>query len=132
LVVSGAAGAVGSLVGQIAKIHGLEAIGLAGSDSKCKWLVDELGFDHAINYKTRNVTAALKEVAPDGVDCYFDNVRHLLDLSLFFYLSNEFTFLHVFLTPPPPSKPLTQPLSVRAWAHTGRSSLCKRVCKLPS
>ncbi|XP_001603755.1 prostaglandin reductase 1 [Nasonia vitripennis] len=74
VVISGAAGAVGSHVGQIAKIHGLKAIGIAGSDSKCKWLVDELGFDRAINYKTENIAAALKEAAPDGVDCYFDNV----------------------------------------------------------
>ena len=73
-VISGAAGAVGSLVGQIAKIHGVKAIGIAGSDSKCKWLVDELGFDSAINYKTENVHEALKKAAPNGVDCYFDNV----------------------------------------------------------
>lgn len=74
VVISGAAGAVGSHVGQIAKIHGLKAIGIAGSDSKCKWLVNELGFDRAINYKTENIAAALKQAAPDGVDCYFDNV----------------------------------------------------------
>ncbi|XP_014218532.1 prostaglandin reductase 1-like [Copidosoma floridanum] len=74
LVISGAAGAVGSHVGQIAKIHGLKTIGIAGSDSKCKWLVDELSFDNAINYKKQNVAAALKEAAADGIDCYFDNV----------------------------------------------------------
>ncbi|XP_078049993.1 prostaglandin reductase 1 [Augochlora pura] len=75
LVVSGAAGAVGSQVGQIGKhVVGMNVIGIAGSDDKCKWLVDELGFDHAINYKTENVKAALKKVAPKGVDCYFDNV----------------------------------------------------------
>nr|XP_033338472.1 prostaglandin reductase 1-like [Megalopta genalis] len=75
LVVSGAAGAVGSHVGQIGKnVLGMNVIGIAGSDEKCKWLVDELGFDHAINYKTENVKTALKKVAPKGVDCYFDNV----------------------------------------------------------
>lgn len=75
LVVSGAAGAVGSHVGQIAKnIIGLHVIGIAGSDEKCKWLVDELGFDAAINYKTQNVATELRKAAPKGVDCYFDNV----------------------------------------------------------
>lgn len=74
LVVSGAGGAVGSLVGQIGKLKGMTVIGFAGSDEKCEWLTKELGFDHAINYKTENYAAKLKEVAPDGVDCYFDNV----------------------------------------------------------
>lgn len=78
LVVSGAAGAVGSHVGQIGKIKGLKVIGIAGSDEKCKWLVDELSFDHAINYKTQNLSDALKIAAPNGIDCYFDNVRILL------------------------------------------------------
>ncbi|XP_015521664.2 prostaglandin reductase 1-like [Neodiprion pinetum] len=74
LVVSGAAGAVGSHVGQIGKIRGLKIIGIAGSDAKCKWLTEELGFDHAINYKTQNVAEVLREVAPNKIDCYFDNV----------------------------------------------------------
>lgn len=74
MVVTGAAGAVGSHVGQIAKILGLNVIGIAGSEEKCKWIVDELGFDHAINYKTEDVALALKKVAPNGVNCYFDNV----------------------------------------------------------
>ncbi|KAL0841454.1 hypothetical protein ABMA28_015140 [Loxostege sticticalis] len=74
VVVTGAAGAVGSLVGQIAKIKGCKVIGFAGSDEKVKWLETELGFDKAINYKTADVYKALKEVAPEGVDCYFDNV----------------------------------------------------------
>ncbi|XP_015607850.1 prostaglandin reductase 1 [Cephus cinctus] len=73
-VISGAAGAVGSHVGQIAKIYGLNVIGIAGTASKCKWLKEELGFDHAINYKTQDINVALKEAAPNGVDCYFDNV----------------------------------------------------------
>ncbi|XP_031627908.1 prostaglandin reductase 1-like [Contarinia nasturtii] len=74
VVVSGAAGAVGNLVGQIGKIKGCKVIGIAGSDDKCTWLTSELGFDHAINYKTESVAEVLKKYAPDGVDCYFDNV----------------------------------------------------------
>lgn len=74
VVVTGAAGAVGSLVGQIAKIKGCRVIGFAGTDDKVKWLEEELGFDKAFNYKTVDVPAALKEAAPNGIDCYFDNV----------------------------------------------------------
>ncbi|XP_059048574.1 prostaglandin reductase 1-like [Achroia grisella] len=74
VVVTGAAGAVGSIVGQIAKIKGCKVIGFAGSDEKVQWLEKELGFDKAINYKTADVAKALKEAAPNGVDCYFDNV----------------------------------------------------------
>jgi len=74
VVVTGAAGAVGSLVGQIAKTKGCRVVGFAGSDDKCKWLEDELGFDKAINYKNGDMAKALKEAAPKGVDCYFDNV----------------------------------------------------------
>lgn len=75
IVVSGAAGAVGSHVGQIAKILGLTVIGICGSDEKCKWLTEEIGFDSAINYKTMPIASSLREAAPQGVDCYFDNVR---------------------------------------------------------
>jgi len=76
VVVSAAAGATGSAVGQIAKIKGAgSVIGIAGSDDKVNWLVKELGFDHAINYKTeKDLTAAIKKVANKGVDVYFDNV----------------------------------------------------------
>ncbi|CAG9860430.1 unnamed protein product [Phyllotreta striolata] len=74
VVVSGAAGGVGSLVGQIAKIKGCKVIGIAGSDDKGAWLVNELGFDYFINYKTDNVDEKLREYAPEGIDCYFDNV----------------------------------------------------------
>lgn len=74
VVVSGAAGAVGNLVGQIAKIIGCKVIGIAGSDGKCEWLTREIGFDHAINYKTESIAEVLKKFAPNGIDCYFDNV----------------------------------------------------------
>lgn len=82
VVITGAAGAVGSLVGQIAKIKGCKVIGIAGSDKKGKWLVEELGFDHFINYKTANVKEELANVAPQGVDCYFDNVRMLISFRI--------------------------------------------------
>lgn len=75
VVVSGAAGAVGMIVGQIAKIHGCRVVGIAGSDRKTKYLIDELKFDSAINYKiVSHLRKALKEVCPNGVDIYFDNV----------------------------------------------------------
>jgi len=73
VVVSGAAGAVGSLVGQIAKIKGCKVIGFAGTDAKCKWL-KSIGFDEAFNYKKVGVSESLAKAAPGGVDCYFDNV----------------------------------------------------------
>ena len=74
VVVSGAAGAVGSVAGQIAKIKGARVIGIAGGEEKCRWLVEDLGFDAAIDYKTQDVRRALREHAPDRVDVYFDNV----------------------------------------------------------
>jgi prostaglandin reductase 1 len=74
VVVTGAAGSVGSIVGQIAKIKGCKVIGFAGSDTKCKWLEEKLHFDKAINYKGGDVTETLKKAAPNGVDCFFDNV----------------------------------------------------------
>ena len=74
VVVSAAAGAVGSLVGQIARIKGCHTVGLAGSDAKCQWLTEELGFDAAINYKCEDLSAALKRACPQGIDVYFDNV----------------------------------------------------------
>ena len=74
VLVSGAAGATGSIVGQIAKIKGCRVVGIAGSDEKCAWLIDELGFDVAINYKTEDVAAAIRAACPDGVDVFFDNV----------------------------------------------------------
>lgn len=74
VVVSGAAGAVGSLVGQIAKIKGCRVVGIAGGSEKCRFLVDELGFDAAVDYKNENVKKALKQACPKGVDVFFDNV----------------------------------------------------------
>ena len=75
VVVSGAAGAVGSLVGQIARMKGCRAIGIAGTDQKVDWMKNELGFDGAFNYKTTSdYGAKLKELCPQGIDCYFDNV----------------------------------------------------------
>jgi NADPH-dependent curcumin reductase len=74
VVVSAAAGAVGSVVGQIARIKGCRAVGLAGSDSKCRWIVEDLGFDAAINYRKEPVPQALARACPKGIDIYFDNV----------------------------------------------------------
>jgi NADPH-dependent curcumin reductase len=83
LVVSGAAGAVGSLVGQIGKIKGCHVVGIAGTDEKCHWLTEELGFDGAINYKAEKVQPRLKELCPDGIDVIFENVGGpILDASL--------------------------------------------------
>lgn len=73
IVVTGAAGSVGSIVGQLAKADGLRVVGVAGSDEKCQWLTDELGFDAAVNYKSDDLAAQLKEATPKGVDIYFEN-----------------------------------------------------------
>jgi NADPH-dependent curcumin reductase CurA len=74
VVVSGAAGAVGSVVGQIAKIVGCHTVGIAGGPDKCAWLVDEVGYDAAIDYKSENIKSRLKELCPNGVNVFFDNV----------------------------------------------------------
>ena len=74
LVVSAASGAVGAVVGQIGKINGCEVIGIAGTEEKCAYLINELGFSHGINYKKQNVSKELSSIAPAGIDCYFDNV----------------------------------------------------------
>jgi NADPH-dependent curcumin reductase CurA len=81
LVVSGAAGSVGSMVGQIAKAEGLRVVGTAGTDEKCRWLEEELGFDKAINYKSDDLEQQIIDATPDGVDLYFENtggaVQHI-------------------------------------------------------
>src|SRR5438552_11911381 len=81
VVVSAAAGAVGQVVGQIAKLKGCRAVGIAGGPEKCRYLVEELGFDAAIDYKHGSVRAGLKEHCPDGDNVYFDNVGgEILDI----------------------------------------------------
>jgi NADPH-dependent curcumin reductase CurA len=83
VVVSGAAGATGSAVGQIAKIKGCRAVGIAGGAEKCSYLTNELGFDAAIDYKSDNVMTRLRETCPKGIDVYFDNVGgRILDAAL--------------------------------------------------
>ncbi|MDT5139739.1 MAG: hypothetical protein QOD58_4001 [Mycobacterium sp.] len=74
VVVSGAAGSVGSIAGQIARIKGCRSVGIAGGQDKCRWLVEELGFDAAIDYKADDLRRQLKAHAPDGIDVFFDNV----------------------------------------------------------
>src|SRR5262245_64805783 len=74
VVVSAAAGSVGSLAGQIAKIKGCHVVGIAGGQEKCEWLRRELGFDAAVDYKAGGTFKALKAAAPKGIDVYFDNV----------------------------------------------------------
>ncbi len=83
VVVSGAAGAVGSVVGQIAKLKGCRVVGIAGGGDKCRYLVEELGFAAAIDYKAGGLKAALREHCPQGIDIYFDNVGgDILDAAL--------------------------------------------------
>ncbi len=89
--VSGAAGAVGAIVGQLAKIHGLRAIGSAGSDEKVQYLLDECGFDEAFNYKTtpaKDWATKIRQLCPKGVDCYFDNVGGDMTDAVFANLAN--------------------------------------------
>jgi NADPH-dependent curcumin reductase CurA len=83
VVVSGAAGATGSVVGQLAKVWGCRAVGIAGGPEKCSWLTEELGFDEAIDYKSEDVATRLRETCPGGLDVYFDNVGgEILDAAL--------------------------------------------------
>ncbi len=89
VLVSGAAGAVGSIVGQIAKIKGCTVIGIAGGKEKCDYVVNELGFDGAIDYKNENVISGIKQNCPKGIDVYFDNVGgEILDAALIFLRKN--------------------------------------------
>ncbi len=84
VVVSGAAGATGSVVGQLARIEGAgSVVGIAGSAEKCAWLTGEIGFDHAINYRDDPVSSTLRKLCPNGIDVYFDNVGgEILDACL--------------------------------------------------
>jgi NADPH-dependent curcumin reductase CurA len=83
VVVSGAAGATGSVVGQIAKIEGCRVVGIAGGPDKCGWLTGEAGFDAAIDYKGERVDRRLRELCPNGIDVFFDNVGgEVLDAAL--------------------------------------------------
>ena len=83
VVISGAAGATGSVVGQIAKIKGCRVIGVAGGAKKCRWLTEEANFDAAIDYKSANLAESLRELCPEGIDVVFDNVGgEFLDTTL--------------------------------------------------
>ena len=83
VVVSAASGAVGSIVGQIAKIRGCRVVGIAGGSEKCRYIREELGFDAAIDYRNDEIFAKLREYCPDGIDVYFDNVGgEILDACL--------------------------------------------------
>lgn len=83
LVISAAAGAVGSIAGQIAKQRGCRVIGIAGGPAKCAWLTDELGFDAAVDYKNEDVGEALDRLAPDGIDLNFENVGGDIMIAVF-------------------------------------------------
>jgi NADPH-dependent curcumin reductase CurA len=89
VVVSAAAGSVGALVGQMAKIKGCRVVGIAGGHNKCAWLKSELGFDATIDYKAVAVGAALKEAAPKGIDVYFDNVGGDILEAVLFRMNNH-------------------------------------------
>ena len=87
LVVSGAAGSVGSIVGQIGKAEGLRVVGTAGSNAKCEWLTGELGFDAAINYKSESLREELEDATPDGVDIYFENTGGPVQQAVFYRMN---------------------------------------------
>ncbi|KAG6452763.1 prostaglandin reductase 1 [Manduca sexta] len=117
IVITGAAGAVGSHVGQIGKNLGCRVIGFAGSDEKCKYLEKELGFDRAFNYKTTDIRSALREGAPKRVDCYFDNVGGEISSTIMSYM-NKYGRVAVcgsissYNDPQPPKVTILQPAIV--------------------
>jgi hypothetical protein len=87
-MISAAAGSVGHMVGQIAKIKGCKVVGVCGSDEKCNTLINELGFDAAVNYKDPNYRQSLKDATPNGVDVYFDNTGGMILGSALFRLNS--------------------------------------------
>jgi hypothetical protein len=87
VVVSGAAGAVGSIVGQIAKIKGCKTVGIAGGDDKVEWILKDCGYDAAFNYKTTDNYAKLKDLCPNGIDVYFDNVGGAITDAVFMQIN---------------------------------------------
>lgn len=98
IVVSGAAGAVGSVVGQIAKILGLHVIGIAGTDEKIEMLKSKFGFDAGINYNTsKDINADIKALAPNGVDIYFDNVGGPISDAVLFNINRFARMIYVVL-----------------------------------
>jgi NADPH-dependent curcumin reductase CurA len=86
MLISSAAGSVGSIAGQIAKIHGTRVVGLAGSDEKCRVLTEKLGFDAALNYKSATLEQQLKELIPGGPDIYVDNVGGALSQMIMYQM----------------------------------------------
>jgi NADPH-dependent curcumin reductase CurA len=120
VVVSAAAGAVGSIVGQIAKLKGCRVVGLAGSDEKCRHLVKDFGFDACINYKTEDIRAALKRECPNGIDVDFENaggdileaILEQINLKARIVLCGMISQYNAQV--PPPGPPLTNILMKRA------------------
>lgn len=88
VLVSAASGAVGSVVGQIARIKGCRVVGIVGTDEKCSYITDELGYDAAINRRTQEIDSALNQTCPDGVDVYFDNVGGDILETTLYHLNN--------------------------------------------
>jgi NADPH-dependent curcumin reductase CurA len=88
VVVSGAAGAVGSVAGQLAKMNGCRVVGVAGSNEKIRYLTEELGFDAGINYKTDDLRSALRDACPNGIDVYFDNVGGAVTDAVLFQMND--------------------------------------------
>ncbi|MGA3036754.1 MAG: NADP-dependent oxidoreductase [Vulcanimicrobiaceae bacterium] len=120
VVISSASGAVGSVAGQIAKIKGARAIGVAGSDEKCRYVVEELGFDACINRRTEDLDEALKTHCPEGVDIYFDNTGGPILRAVMRQLRLHARIAIVGMidqynaTSPPPGPNLRQMLTMRA------------------
>ncbi|OZG75241.1 NADP-dependent oxidoreductase [Hahella sp. CCB-MM4] len=120
LLVSGAAGSVGSIVGQIAKAEGLRVIGVAGSDEKCRWLTEELGFDAAINYKTADLETAVREAAPNGIDIYFENTGGPIQHAAF---ANMNTFGRIVVCGVISDYNSTTPAAGPSWVHVVKKRL---------